>query len=649
MNVKSIEIDNVKSFRESEVIRFNEDYNIIIGPNGGGKSNLLDIVLVALNKHIIKKYDIREAADRRTITEVEHFSGDENPLEKFIGDEGKDSRIKVELSVSSKDIDNIRSIIDNKGKLKQALEGFTQTQTVERFQFLENWSAESISIGDSYDFEIEELNPSRNQQNIVHTTGEDLYFEYLRYKNAFTLLAEEKEDLELNLYPVFFYFSPYREGSESRKISLHSDNYNQRFQSYLSSTSRESTSAIELGLFKLAATKRRYESRELHNGAFYDDPIVKPIDKHLSKLGYEWDLQLSNRNRNEYEIILEKGGKKYDMNQLSSGETEILNFLLGILPTEIQNGLIVIDEPELHLHPRWQLTLIDLITDLESETSNQFIFTTHSPSFITQETVSRVLRVSTDEENSSQISTPTNVEDNSLRDLLHIINSTNNEKMFFADGVILVEGPTDRVIFQHLVNEFLDENHESRAIEVLEVDGKGDFDKYVDFLDDLDIPNVVIGDRDYAKNIGGDQIQKLFKTSWSGVSDVLRDEKSTDFKSLAKKLDKAIENEDVVSLEELRDMWTYIKNRKSSFKKDPLTLEEARLWTEFLNEKRSEGIFVLGHGEIEDYLPDKYNNIKGALELTKKENYQDWADEENKRYIALSSMIGEIMDEKLRL
>lgn len=73
-----------------------------------------------------------------------------------------------------------------------------------------------------------------------------------------------------------------------------------------------------------------------------------------------------------------KKDKQYQINQLSSGETELLNFLLGILSTGIRNGMIIIDEPELHLHPRWQTVLIELFSGLSESTGNQFIFTTHS-------------------------------------------------------------------------------------------------------------------------------------------------------------------------------------------------------------------------------------------------------------------------------
>lgn len=46
------------------------------------------------------------------------------------------------------------------------------------------------------------------------------------------------------------------------------------------------------------------------------------------------------------------------------------------------NTLIVLDEPENHLHPAWQLKLARLIVKLTKELNVKFVITTHSPSFL---------------------------------------------------------------------------------------------------------------------------------------------------------------------------------------------------------------------------------------------------------------------------
>lgn len=60
---------------------------------------------------------------------------------------------------------------------------------------------------------------------------------------------------------------------------------------------------------------------------------------------------------------------------LSAGEKQMLSFLC--YNAFFSNALIIIDEPEISLHPDWQRKLISLLQSQNS--GNQFILTTHSP------------------------------------------------------------------------------------------------------------------------------------------------------------------------------------------------------------------------------------------------------------------------------
>ncbi len=74
---------------------------------------------------------------------------------------------------------------------------------------------------------------------------------------------------------------------------------------------------------------------------------------------------------------------KLDVKNLATGSK-----LFAIFKMLLENGsinsetLIVLDEPENHLHPKWQLILADVITKLIKQFSVKFIVTTHSPNFL---------------------------------------------------------------------------------------------------------------------------------------------------------------------------------------------------------------------------------------------------------------------------
>lgn len=75
-------------------------------------------------------------------------------------------------------------------------------------------------------------------------------------------------------------------------------------------------------------------------------------------------------------VILKRKGIEYDLLQMSSGEHQILRILVGLAADTAKNSIVLIDEVELHLHPAWQKRLIQILR--EDDSNNQYIFTTHS-------------------------------------------------------------------------------------------------------------------------------------------------------------------------------------------------------------------------------------------------------------------------------
>jgi predicted ATP-dependent endonuclease of OLD family len=65
---------------------------------------------------------------------------------------------------------------------------------------------------------------------------------------------------------------------------------------------------------------------------------------------------------------------------LSSGEQHffVLFFRLIFIDSN-QNKLVLIDEPELSLHPRWQVRFIDDLERIREIASIDFILASHSP------------------------------------------------------------------------------------------------------------------------------------------------------------------------------------------------------------------------------------------------------------------------------
>jgi len=84
------------------------------------------------------------------------------------------------------------------------------------------------------------------------------------------------------------------------------------------------------------------------------------------------------------DFTLEKFGfGPLSLKKASSGEQCLLVLILGIAGHIDDNSLILIDEPEISLHPRWQEEFMELLTSSFASYQNcQFIIATHSPQII---------------------------------------------------------------------------------------------------------------------------------------------------------------------------------------------------------------------------------------------------------------------------
>ncbi|NIZ06473.1 AAA family ATPase [Pseudoalteromonas sp. HF66] len=80
---------------------------------------------------------------------------------------------------------------------------------------------------------------------------------------------------------------------------------------------------------------------------------------------------------------LDKKGEKFPLSGASSGQLSLL-FIFSSIAGELENdSLIFIDEPELSLHPEWQLNFMPLLEDVFSSFKNcHFIIATHSPNIV---------------------------------------------------------------------------------------------------------------------------------------------------------------------------------------------------------------------------------------------------------------------------
>ena len=120
---------------------------------------------------------------------------------------------------------------------------------------------------------------------------------------------------------------------------------------------------------------------ENENSVISEIKVKKKLNNIYQKLNSVLSGEiLENKNS---KFVYRKNGEDIDLKNLSTGlkTFAIIKMLLQNGTLE-ENGTIILDEPEIHLHPEWQLKFAELIVLLQKEFSMHILLTTHSPYFV---------------------------------------------------------------------------------------------------------------------------------------------------------------------------------------------------------------------------------------------------------------------------
>lgn len=75
-------------------------------------------------------------------------------------------------------------------------------------------------------------------------------------------------------------------------------------------------------------------------------------------------------------------GETISIDTLSTGEKELLSKIFYLYISDIKDSIIMIDEPEISLHPSWQNRVVNIYKNFTKKNNNQIIIATHSPQII---------------------------------------------------------------------------------------------------------------------------------------------------------------------------------------------------------------------------------------------------------------------------
>lgn len=184
------------------------------------------------------------------------------------------------------------------------------------------------------------------------------------------------------------------------------------------------------------------------------------FDNYLKQIIYpapNWTIDAIDSNNMYLEFSF--NNTKHDSIGAGDGYINIFNIIDAIYDSVEQN-LIIIDEPEISLHPDLQKKLFKLLK--EQSKNKQIIISTHSPYFIDWDILSKKGKIIRLEKNVDNIDFY-ELSDDSIKNVNsflknyynpHILGLDANEVFFLNDNIILVEGQDDIVCYKKIFEKY---------------------------------------------------------------------------------------------------------------------------------------------------------------------------------------------------
>ena len=216
------------------------------------------------------------------------------------------------------------------------------------------------------------------------------------------------------------------------------------------------------------------DAREFRDAALRKDGAAIP-NKRIRRFSCAFEQMFPNMRfrrvaveKEQKNVMFSKFGKEFSIDQLSSGEKQIVFrgcFLLKDV-NATRGALVLIDEPEISLHPKWQMKILDyykrIFTDGDGNQTSQMFVVTHSPFVIHNDTRcnDKVIVLSRDDDGNIKVDDrPSYYKCDSqqlVEDAFHISLFNVDEK------VVYTEGRTDKMYLDK-ANEILGRNPSYRV------------------------------------------------------------------------------------------------------------------------------------------------------------------------------------------
>ena len=334
MDLKKIVLKNFRAFDHS-IIDFNSEVTAIIGNNGSGKTSILDAIAIGMT----------------------HLTG-----ELISSNEG----YTIDAWFTSKDISN----------------GFKEGSCAITLQ------SSIINKGQDFSIKVKKIRSERGltfdkePENFIKETKEKLKTNEIQSIPVIAYYNVDRTKLENGIHQESIKTYNNLLHAYERSLSLNAPSFKVFEKWFINQVIEENAYKVRLGEIEAELSSMKF-IRHIFNDFF---SVIEPNTFGSITTINESSLMPDFGTEFNTSLCIEKQGKPMLFQQLSHGERMIIGlvaetarrlFLANQTNPQNGEGIILIDEIELHLHPGWQRKLVPALTKVFPNI--QFILTTHSP------------------------------------------------------------------------------------------------------------------------------------------------------------------------------------------------------------------------------------------------------------------------------
>jgi predicted ATP-dependent endonuclease of OLD family len=377
LKIKELQISNILSFKfhenilDSAKVIFEDNLNIFIGENGAGKSTALEVINFIFKRVLFTQFNVNQdlysrrttinPPDRKNILSPannSNFSGFR--LEPNWNTENKPQIIRLVIILDDIDVANIDNLISNKEKL------FTLASL-----YTNHTSQLDKVVKSEYTLEITLNKAAGNFTTTISPTNDAGYaylvnYNYYKYLIDFHNLENPLDQIP-PLFESFMLIGGYRNYyAFNPSVSIQGSSAAQQIQEIRVQEFSKSLNSIEqsepsiFNLVRLRIAGKHFElfgessNREDSEKTANNQAFLININKRLKLVNLEVKIEFTDKQRWAYSFHfydLKREKPLSDINSLSAGQKAIIHLVFEAYGRgDLKGGLVIIDEPEIHLH-----------------------------------------------------------------------------------------------------------------------------------------------------------------------------------------------------------------------------------------------------------------------------------------------------------